>query len=331
MELYNKYLPQTIDDYYLHPELQEFLKNLKNKDLPNIILYGQAGSGKKSFLSILFPGKKIKTIKTIKSNSKAIEYTIYHNNLTIEIDSKELRIYNKYLLQKVIKNIAETKRVNDNKSKIIIIHNAHYLDKEFQYILRKMIELYMSNAVFILVTTSLSKIINPVKSRCLCIRINNPTNGEIKEFLEKIIEKEGISITENKFNQILNNNMDRNLKKAVLDLEVMTYQNGNMMDTKIANDIKKIVSTLNNKNFNPTLINNWETKLYNLIINFSIEDKTILKLLFNEIIPLIKDTDVEKKKKVLEITCEFDERMTKGSKSIIHLNNYLTLIYDLLR
>lgn len=329
MELYTKYLPKTVEDYYFHPKLQTFLQKLKDtKNIPNLILYGENGSGKKSFLSVLFPDKKIKNIKSIKYNSKSIDYTIYNSYSTIEIDSKELKIYNKYLLQNVIKNIAETKRVNDNKVKIIIIHNAHYLDKDFQYILRKMIELYINNAVFILVTTSLTKIINPIKSRCLCIRINNPKLEQIENFLIDVNKKEGFNLSKPKINNIIKNSK-RNLKKAMLEMEIYTYKNKTSVDNKIDLNVQKIVSSLKNKNFNMKLIENWETRLYKLIINFSIEDKTILQLLFNEIIKL-KNTD-HIKKEILEITCDYDERMSKGSKSIIHLNNYLSKIYEFIK
>lgn len=329
MELYTKYLPTSVEDYYFHPMLQKFLESLKKtKNIPNLILYGQDGCGKKSFLSILFPEKKIKSIKSIKYNSKTINYTIYNSAYTIEIDSKELKIYNKYLLQNIIKNIAETKRVNDNKLKIIIIHNAHDLDKDFQYILRKMIELYINNAIFIMVTNTLTKIINPIRSRCLCIRINNPTYEQIEEFITNINKKENLNLSKPKINNIIKNSK-RNLKNAMLELEIYTYKAKNLVDSKIHNNIKSIVSLLKNKNFNIKLINNWETKLYKLIINFSIEDKMILNLLFDEIIKL--NSDDEFKKKILEITCEYDNRMTKGSKSIIHLNNYLGVIYEYIK
>lgn len=328
MDLYNKYLPKKIEDYYLHPDLQDFLFSLRNKDLPNLILYGQPGCGKKSLLSCLFPEPKTKTIRSIKYNSKNINYTIYNSKHTIEIDSKELKIYNKYLLQKVIKHIAETKRVKDNKSKIIIIYNADFLDKEFQYILRKMIELYVYNATFIMITNSLSKIIKPVKSRCLCIRISNPTQEQIFNFLKNVKEKEKLKIPTSKLNKIVNNS-NRNLKKALLNLELYRYNNNLKIDCKISKDIDKILSTMNNKTFNIKLIEIWETKLYNLIINFSIEDKTIIKLLFDRIIKL--NNDINFKKEVLNITLDYDERITKGSKSIIHLNNYLAIIYKIVR
>ena len=329
MELYTKYLPKVVEDYYFHPKLQKFLEKLKNtNNIPNLILYGQEGAGKKSFLSVLFPDKKIKNIKSIKYNSKTINYTIYNSCSTIEIDSKELKIYNKYLLQNIIKNIAETKRVNDNKVKIIIIYNAHHLDKDFQYILRKMIELYINNAVFILVTNTLTKIINPIKSRCLCVRINNPTNKQIEKFLIDINKKEELNLSKTKINNIIKVSK-RNLKKAMLEMEIYTYKNKNSIDNKIHMNIQKIVSSLKNKNFNMKLIENWETKLYKLIINFSIEDKTIIQLLFNEIIKLKKDDDF--KKNILYITCDYDERMSKGSKSILHLNNYLSTIYEFIK
>ena len=301
---------------------------MKGKELPNLLVYGNEGAGKKSFLSILFPEKKIKIIKTIKYNSKTIEYTIYTSKYTIEIDSKELKIYNKYLLQKIIKAIAETRRVNDNKLKNIIIHNANDLDKDFQYILRKMIELYSYSSTFILVTNSLSKIINPVISRCLCIRISSPTYEDIEIFLKDINKREKLNVTISKLKKIVKNS-DRNMKKAILDLEMYTYENKIISSSTIQKEINKIVSTLTHTNFNDKLLNNWEQTLYNLIINFSIEDKMIINLLFLKIIKLKEDDNF--KKEVLKLTVKFDERISNGSKSIIHLNNYLTVIYKLLK
>ena len=248
MNLYNKYLPKIVDDYIYHPDIQEFLRCLKGKELPNLLVYGNEGAGKKSFLSILFPEKKIKIIKTIKYNSKTIEYTIYTSKYTIEIDSKELKIYNKYLLQKIIKAIAETRRVNDNKLKNIIIHNANDLDKDFQYILRKMIELYSYSSTFILVTNSLSKIINPVISRCLCIRISSPTYEDIEIFLKDINKREKLNVTISKLKKIVKNS-DRNMKKAILDLEMYTYENKIISSSTIQKEINKIVSTLTHTNF----------------------------------------------------------------------------------
>ena len=143
-----------------------------------------------------------------------------------------------------------------------------------------------------------------------------------------INEKEKLNVNDNKINRIIER-CDRNLKKAVLDLEMYTYESKLNLDSKINMEVKKIVSSLNNKNFNVKLVENWETKLYNLIINFSINDKTILHMLFFEILNLCKKE--EHKKKILEITTIFDERMTKGSKSIIHLNNYLVRIFKELK
>ncbi len=305
MNLYNKYLPKTVEDYYFHPNIQNLLKNINKTDLPNLIIYGREGSGKKSFLSVLFPEKKIKIIKNIKYNSKYIDYTLYISKYTIEIDSKELKIYNKYLLQNIIKSIADTKRVNDNTCKIIIIHNTNYLSNDFQFILRKMIELYIHNAKFILITTSLNKIINPIKSRCLGIRIASPSYNDIEKFINKVNKEEKLNISRLKIKKIVKNS-DRNMKKALLDLEMYTYESKIIIESKIEKEIGKIVKTLNNKNFNNKLINNWESLLYKLIINFSIEDVKILELIFLEIIKVYKNDD-ELKKKILEKTIDMKE------------------------
>ena len=191
-----------------------------------------------------------------------------------------------------------------------------------------MIELYINNAVFILVTNSLTKIINPIKSRCLCVRLKNPTIKQIDNFITDVNEKEKLKITRPKIKNILKS-CNRNLKKAILDLELYSYQNKKILENKINTNVEKIVNTLKNKNFNIKLVENWEKILYKLIINFSIEDNTILKLLFEKII-LLKD-DIDFKKQVLSVTTEIDNRMTTGSKSIIHLNNYLSKMFEIMK
>ena len=108
-------------------------------------------------------------------------------------------------MQNVIKETASTKNVDFKQGKnfkVIIIHEADNLTKEAQAGLRRTMEKYMGNCRIIMTCTCLSKIIMPIRSRCLSLRVPSPTNDEIKRLLKDIKMKENVVITD-KMNNFL--------------------------------------------------------------------------------------------------------------------------------
>ena len=85
-------------------------------------------------------------------------------------DYKNPDIYKKYILRDVIKKFILTKKVINNKNKIIIIHNIHLLNVDDQFILRKIIEEHIINCRFILLCNTINNLLEPIKSRCLILK-----------------------------------------------------------------------------------------------------------------------------------------------------------------
>ncbi len=80
--------------------------------------------------------------------------------------------------------------------KVYIIDEAHMLTREAFNALLKTLEEPPPNNVFILATTELHKIPDTIRSRCQTFIFKPPSKSQIKEYLKRILEKEGIQYDE---------------------------------------------------------------------------------------------------------------------------------------
>ena len=62
---------------------------------------------------------------------------------------------------------------------VVVINEADTLTRDAQAALRRTMEKYMSNMRIILCANSTSKLIAPIKSRCLLVRVAAPTEEEV--------------------------------------------------------------------------------------------------------------------------------------------------------
>lgn len=65
---------------------------------------------------------------------------------------------------------------------VVIINEADTLSRDAQAALRRTMEKYMSNLRIILCANSTSRLIAPIKSRCLLIRVAAPSPEEVNTF-----------------------------------------------------------------------------------------------------------------------------------------------------
>lgn len=93
------------------------------------------------------------------------------------------------------------------------------LTKEAQASLRRTMEKYMSTCRLIMSCNSLTKVIPPIRSRCLSIRVPCPTNDDIKSILTEIKLSESLSISDNQMDLIIKNS-ERNIRKAINCLQL---------------------------------------------------------------------------------------------------------------
>lgn len=105
--------------------------------------------------------------------------------------------------------------------KIIVLHEVDNLSKEAQAALRRTMEKCMKTCRIIMTCETLTKIIPPIRSRCISIRIASPKETEIKDILQKINKQEGINLNETVLQKIIKSS-NRNLRYAINMLQFST-------------------------------------------------------------------------------------------------------------
>lgn len=226
----DKYQPKKIEELDYNHKITEILKTIAEKeDFPHLIFYGAEGAGKKTrikaLLSLLYGSgvhKISSEMKEIKINSTTVEYQISSSNYHIELTPSDLEHHDRAIIQKVIKESASTGQIDakhQRSFKIIVLQEVDNLTKEAQAALRRTMEKYMKSCRLIMSCNSLTKIIPPIRSRCLSIRVPCPTEEEIKKILTNIKLVESSNISDKQIDSIVHS-CERNLRRAVNCLQL---------------------------------------------------------------------------------------------------------------
>jgi replication factor C subunit 3/5 len=226
----DKYQPKSIGELDYNHNISEILKTIAQKeDFPHLIFYGPEGAGKKTriraFLSLLFNSgvHKVNTeLKEIKVNSTTVEYFIASSNYHIELTPSDADFHDRLIIQKVIKESASSTMIDPKSSKkfkVIVLQEIDNLTREAQAALRRTMEKYTKSCRLIMCCNSLTKIIPPIRSRCLSIRVPCPTENDIKNILTNIKISENINVNDKQMESIVQT-CDRNVRRAINCLQL---------------------------------------------------------------------------------------------------------------
>ena len=163
-----KYRPSNLDTYIGNEHLKEKVSvYLESGDLPHLLLYGKAGTGKTTLAKILV---------------KNIECDYLYINASDENNVDTVR--NK------VKNFASTMGFKDYK--IIILDECDYITPNAQAALRNLMETFSKHCRFILTCNFVERIIDPIQSRCQSFQIIPPSKKEVAKHVHGILLKENV-------------------------------------------------------------------------------------------------------------------------------------------
>ena len=174
-----KYRPRAIRDCILTADLKEtFLNFLKQKEIPNLLLSGTAGTAKT-------------TVARALCEELGADYIIING-------SDEGRHID--TLRNKIKNFASTVSLTeDSNHKVVIVDEADYMNADsVQPALRNFIETFYNNCRFIFTCNYKNKIIPALHSRCTVIDFKIANGQKVKTAtafmlrLIKLLEEEKI-------------------------------------------------------------------------------------------------------------------------------------------
>ena len=164
-----KYRPQTLADYVGNETIKETIQQyLDNNDIPHLLLYGKAGTGKTTLAKLI--------VNTIKCDFMIINASDENNVDTVR---------NK------VKNFASS--VGFAGFKVIILDEFDYMTPNAQAILRNLMETFSKHCRFILTCNYIEKIIDPIQSRCQSFAITPPTKKDVAIQVAKILDSEKIT------------------------------------------------------------------------------------------------------------------------------------------
>ena len=163
-----KYRPSNLDTYIGNDHLKDKVSvYLESGDLPHLLLYGKAGTGKTTLAKILV---------------KNIECDYLYINASDENNVDTVR--NK------VKNFASTMGFKDYK--IIILDECDYITPNAQAALRNLMETFSKHCRFILTCNFVERIIDPIQSRCQSFQIIPPSKKEVAKHVHGILLKENV-------------------------------------------------------------------------------------------------------------------------------------------
>jgi len=149
-----------------------------SSNIPNTLLYGPSGSGKKTIiryiLSLIF-GKENSTTRLfnneIKNNGNTYEYFWRISNVHYEIDASDFLGNDRIILMSILNELTDTSP-SPFGYKIILIQHSNNLQLETWMALRKFIETNLHKIRFIFLAETLSGIPPFIKSRLNFIHHN---------------------------------------------------------------------------------------------------------------------------------------------------------------
>ncbi|KAG2177843.1 hypothetical protein INT43_003090 [Umbelopsis isabellina] len=339
----DKYRPQGLDKLTYHNDLSAHLKKMAHSgDFPHMLFYGPSGAGKKTRIAAVLKeiyGAGVERLKVdqrqfVTPSNRKLDLNIVSSNYHMELNPSDVGIYDRAVVQDLIKEVAQTQQIDANakhRFKIIVINEADELSREAQAGLRRTMEKYMTNLRLILCCNSTSKIISPIRSRCLLVRVARPTDEEINDALQNVAKKENFTLPKELALKIAEES-DRNLRKALLTLEATKVQEPNLAQ------VQKIVKTdweieLGNiadliiAEQNPNRVFLVRTRMYELLSR-CIPANLVMKGLAFE---LVKKVDRRLRNGVIENAALYEHRLRTGTKDIFHLEAFVAKVMSMIK
>jgi len=195
-----KYRPRSFEEILGQPVAKVQLQRVVDtKNLPNLLFFGPPGTGKSSAAEVV---------------ARELFGDVWEGNFT-ELNASDIFEQGRKYLEasrSLARFYDERKGVLDNFKlimnrlagiaplaapyRILFINEAESLTRDAQQALRRIIERYNRTCKFILATARPSKIIIPVRSRCLPLHFTQLPADTMLDFLRRIATEEGHALSD---------------------------------------------------------------------------------------------------------------------------------------
>ena len=329
----------------MHPEITERLAAMsRHGDIPHLLFHGPRGSGKltlaRSLLEKLYgPGANHMTsekrvVTTGFSHSKqSIEIDVRVSNYHIEVEPSKAGCANDtFVVQQAIKEMAKNGSIASllMKSavthKTIVLKGAGNLSKQAQAGLRRTMETFSGSCRLILISTSASRVIEPLRSRCVLIRVPLPSPESLAELVASVVDDDddddddsGVLVKK------IVQNSGRSISRATYmarqrsadKMVWMQYIDSMCAGVFLEQSPRKLLDV---------------RESLNELLGAGVPASVILKTLMHALVQHDALTDRDSvKSKIVKWAAVYEHRISVGSKPILHLEAFVATFMDLFK
>jgi replication factor C small subunit len=303
-----KYRPKKISEIVNQKEIMGSLGALlKNQsEMPHLLFSGSAGVGKTS------------TAICISRDILGKHW----QNYSLELNASDERGIG--MVREKVKKFSRFAGLDTEiPFKIIILDEADEMTSDAQTALRRIIEDTAKYCRFILIANNLSKIIEPIQSRCVVFKFTRISNKEISSQLKFIAQKEKIKADE-KGLETISDYADGDIRHAINILQAAAS-----MGSIDVSSVKSVIGLTKTKDVQDVLklalagkISDAREKMIELIKVYGMSESDFLKYI-NQAVFASKTSNIEG---ILEIIAKYDYRILVGANPEIQLSALLAEI-----
>lgn len=231
-----KYRPDNLEDIVLSKYNKVTLINMiKQKYIPNMLLYGPPGTGKTTTVINLIKNYQ-------KLNNELNQGLLIHLNAS---DERGIDIIRNQIQVFVNSNGLFKKGI-----KFVVLDEVDYMTKNAQQALKQLIQEYNESVRYFLICNYISKVDQSLQQEFILMRFSQLPKEDILIYLNMIIDKENIKISNKVLNYIINN-FNYDIRSMI------NYLQANQNNIDIINNIVNIdndciISNIKNNNLKKT-------------------------------------------------------------------------------
>ncbi len=301
-----KYRPKTLEDIIGQRLIVERLKSfVKRGNFPNMIFAGTPGIGKTACA--------IAMAKDLYGDDIGSAFK--------ELNASDERGID--VIRGAVKEFAKTIAMAKVPVKIVFLDESDALTADAQHALRRTMEIFSSETRFILSANYASKIIEPIQSRCVVFRFRPLTEAEMRVYIKRIVEKEGLDIDDKAIEALIYVG-DGDLRRLTNVLQSASMQHKKINESSIY-DIasrarpKEIIAMLRYA-ISADFINA-RNELDNLMLKHGMSAEDILTQCYRE----VQNINIDEKMKlsIIKDIGEYNFRIVEGANERIQLEAML--------
>ena len=306
-----KYRPKTLDEVVGLKDVVESLKAfMKNpKTMPHLMLAGIPGTGKTTI-------------------ALCIAHELYGanwRNFTLELNASDERGID--TVRDRIKDFSRYSRAGFGEIPfaLIILDECDQMTGPAQTALRRIMETSSRTSRFILICNQSSKIIEPIQSRCAIFRFSRLDKQAMKDQLQCIAKKEGVTLQPEAAERIVDYS-EGDLRHAINALQTASAYQKDCVDEKTVSLVIGEASPMQvQKMIRKALYGDFieaRKTMYEIMGSFGFSGNEIIRQVQREIFKM-SDLTPEQKAEISNIIGEYDYRLTQGANSDIQLSALL--------